>query len=73
MRTLDIGLRVADLERSLAFYTRLGYQKLGEVPETPRTGFRAELQTVFPAVTCSVQSSFLTGLMSSEHGIVGNG
>jgi lactoylglutathione lyase len=34
MRTLHIGLRVADLERSLAFYTRLGYQKLGEVPET---------------------------------------
>ena len=34
MRTLHIGLRVADLERSLAFYTGLGYQKLGEVPET---------------------------------------
>ena len=34
MRTLHIGLRVADLERSLEFYTRLGYQKLGEVPET---------------------------------------
>lgn len=30
-----MGLRVADLERSLAFYTTLGYQKLGEVPETP--------------------------------------
>src|SRR3712207_2932903 len=34
MRTLHIGLRVADLERSLAFYAGLGYQKLGEVPET---------------------------------------
>ena len=34
MRTLHIGLRVADLARSLAFYTGLGYQKLGEVPET---------------------------------------
>ena len=34
MRTLHVGLRVADLERSLAFYTELGYQKLGEVPET---------------------------------------
>jgi lactoylglutathione lyase len=34
MRTLHISLRVADLERSLAFYTSLGYQKLGEVPET---------------------------------------
>jgi lactoylglutathione lyase len=34
MRTLHIGLRVADLERSLVFYTRLGYQVLGTVPET---------------------------------------
>ena len=34
MRTLHIGLRVADLERSLAFYTGLGYDVLGKVPET---------------------------------------
>ena len=34
MRTLHIGLRVADLERSLTFYTSLGYEVLGEVPET---------------------------------------
>jgi lactoylglutathione lyase len=34
MRTLHIGLRVADLERSLAFYTVLGYEVLGAVPET---------------------------------------
>jgi lactoylglutathione lyase len=34
MRTLHIGLRVADLERSLAFYVDLGYEVLGEVPET---------------------------------------
>jgi lactoylglutathione lyase len=34
MRTLHIGLRVADLERSLAFYTGLGYDVLGTVPET---------------------------------------
>ena len=37
------------------------------------TGFRAELDTVFPAVTCSVQSSLLTGLRPGRHGIVGNG
>ena len=35
MRTLHIGLRVADLERSLAFYTALGYEVVGSVPETP--------------------------------------
>ncbi|WP_149259799.1 VOC family protein [Actinomadura sp. K4S16] len=34
MRMLHIGLRVTDLERSLAFYTALGYTKLGSVPET---------------------------------------
>ncbi|GAA4837347.1 nucleotide pyrophosphatase/phosphodiesterase family protein [Kitasatospora terrestris] len=36
-------------------------------------GFTARLDTVLPAVTCSVQSTFLTGLMPAEHGIVGNG
>jgi lactoylglutathione lyase len=34
MRTLHFGLRVADLDRSLAFYTALGYRVLGTVPET---------------------------------------
>ncbi|HEY0641480.1 MAG TPA: nucleotide pyrophosphatase/phosphodiesterase family protein [Pseudonocardiaceae bacterium] len=38
-----------------------------------RTGWQAELGTVLPAVTCSAQSTFLTGLMPREHGIVGNG
>jgi predicted AlkP superfamily pyrophosphatase or phosphodiesterase len=31
------------------------------------------LGTVLPAVTCSMQSTFLTGLLPCEHGIVGNG
>lgn len=31
------------------------------------------LQTVTPAVTCSVQASFMTGLSPQQHGIVGNG
>ena len=34
MRTLHVGLRVADLERSLAFYTSLGFEVVGRVPET---------------------------------------
>ena len=34
MRTLHVGLRVADLERSLAFYTGVGYEVIGNVPET---------------------------------------
>jgi lactoylglutathione lyase len=35
MRTLHFGLRVADLERSLAFYTAVGYGVVGTVPQTP--------------------------------------
>jgi lactoylglutathione lyase len=34
MRTLHFGLRVADLDRSLAFYTAVGYEVVGEVPST---------------------------------------
>ncbi|MGW2282407.1 alkaline phosphatase family protein [Streptomyces sp. NPDC001770] len=38
-----------------------------------RTGSRAHLDTVLPAVTCTAQSTFLTGTTPAEHGIVGNG
>ena len=33
----------------------------------------APIRTIMPAVTCSVQSTYLTGKMPSDHGIVGNG
>ena len=36
-------------------------------------GWQAELGTVLPAVTCSVQATLLTGALAREHGIVGNG
>ncbi|WP_460071187.1 alkaline phosphatase family protein [Streptomyces sp. YKOK-I1] len=36
-------------------------------------GFQARLDTVLPAVTCSVQSTLLTGAPPAEHGVVGNG
>ena len=35
MRTLHVGLRVSDLERSLVFYTSLGYVVVGTVEGTP--------------------------------------
>lgn len=38
-----------------------------------RSGSRAALGTVLPAVTCAAQSTFLTGTTPAEHGIVGNG
>ena len=33
----------------------------------------ATVEPVLPAVTCSVQATYLTGKMPNEHGIVGNG
>ncbi|OON81788.1 nucleotide pyrophosphatase/phosphodiesterase family protein [Streptomyces tsukubensis] len=38
-----------------------------------RSGSSAPLGTVLPAVTCAAQSTFLTGTLPAEHGIVGNG
>lgn len=48
-------------------------------PHTPNlsrfaaSGCLRPLETVTPAVTCSAQATFLTGLPPSGHGIVGNG
>ncbi|MEW2636404.1 nucleotide pyrophosphatase/phosphodiesterase family protein [Streptomyces sp. NPDC048389] len=36
-------------------------------------GSQAHLTTVLPAVTCAAQSTFLTGALPAEHGIVANG
>jgi len=36
-------------------------------------GWQAPLETVLPAVTCSVQSTILTGTPPRDHGAVGNG
>jgi len=36
-------------------------------------GALRQLRTITPAVTCSVQSTFVTGTLPREHGIVGNG
>ncbi|MFJ9026898.1 alkaline phosphatase family protein, partial [Streptomyces sp. NPDC102259] len=38
-----------------------------------QAGSLAPLGTVLPAVTCAAQSTFLTGALPAEHGIVGNG
>lgn len=35
MRTLHVGLRVADPDRALAFYEALGYAVVGRVPDSP--------------------------------------
>jgi predicted AlkP superfamily pyrophosphatase or phosphodiesterase len=38
-----------------------------------QAGACRHLRTITPAVTCSVQATFLTGLTPSQHGIVANG
>nr|MDQ3308658.1 alkaline phosphatase family protein [Gemmatimonadota bacterium] len=38
-----------------------------------RQGGMRPLRTVLPAVTCSVQSTFTTGLLPRDHGCVANG
>jgi predicted AlkP superfamily pyrophosphatase or phosphodiesterase len=58
---IAVGLRPKDLVHAPVL------RGLGE------HGFMAPLDTVFPAVTCSVQATFLTGLKPSGHGAVGNG
>ncbi|MGI6879711.1 alkaline phosphatase family protein [Microbacterium sp. gxy059] len=51
-------------------------QALEHMPTLRRLADRgrtARLNTILPAVTCSVQSTILTGRPPREHGIVGNG
>lgn len=55
----------------------LTHEMLG--PDTPhlsrlaKDGFARPMGTVLPAVTCSAQSTILTGELPREHGIVANG
>ena len=48
-------------------------------PDTPHLnalaadGATAPIRAITPAVTCSAQATFLTGLLPRDHGIVGNG
>ncbi len=55
----------------------LTHEMLGErTPHLRRLanrGFSRPMGTILPAVTCSAQSTLLTGLMPREHGVVGNG
>ncbi|GAB2917486.1 hypothetical protein GCM10027075_16810 [Streptomyces heilongjiangensis] len=38
-----------------------------------RSGSRAHLGTLLPAATCAAQSTFRTGSLPAEHGVVGDG
>jgi predicted AlkP superfamily pyrophosphatase or phosphodiesterase len=47
--------------------------EMPQVAEFSRRGKLATIAPVLPAVTCSVQATYLTGRWPSDHGIVGNG
>ncbi len=55
----------------------LTYDMIGDntpnIRSLMKEGFGAPMETVMPAVTCTVQASMLTGKMPAETGIVANG
>lgn len=54
-------------------YEHLDSGLLPNIIEITETGEAARLEPVFPAVTCTVQASILSGKYPREHGIVSNG
>ena len=48
-------------------------QDMPHVSALARAGAVRPLTTVMPAVTCTVQATFMTGLKPCDHGIVANG
>ena len=47
--------------------------KMPRLAAFAREGHSAAIRPAFPAVTCTAQSTYLTGTPPSQHGIVGNG
>jgi predicted AlkP superfamily pyrophosphatase or phosphodiesterase len=62
-----VVLNVVGLTRSL-----LG-PAMPRISAFANAGTSTAIHPAFPAVTCSAQSSYLTGLTPAQHGIVGNG
>jgi predicted AlkP superfamily pyrophosphatase or phosphodiesterase len=58
-----VGLEVEHLESGL----------IPNIAKIAEAGEYAKLEPVFPAVTCTVQASILSGKYPREHGIIGNG
>ncbi len=72
----DGGGRVSRRPVLLLDVVGLTPRALEDMPRLGRvaaSGASAPVDTVLPAVTCSVQATFLTGAMPAEHGVVGNG
>ena len=70
---------ISDMTKPLLILNVVGltHEMLG--PNTPHlsrlteSGFARPMGTVLPAVTCSAQSTILTGTLPRDHGAVGNG
>src|ERR1700722_19941965 len=67
MMRRTVVLNVVGLTRSLM---NSGMPRLAAFA---RSGQSTTIRPAFPAVTCTAQSSYLTGLPPAAHGIVGNG
>jgi predicted AlkP superfamily pyrophosphatase or phosphodiesterase len=67
------------MSRRVAILNVVGLTRSGIGPNTPhiqafaRRGSTASIRPAFPAVTCTAQSAYLTGLTPAGHGIVANG
>ncbi|GAB3266644.1 alkaline phosphatase family protein [Kineosporia babensis] len=48
-------------------------EHMPRVAAVGKEGFTAGIGSILPAVTCSVQATYLTGKLPTDHGIVGNG
>jgi predicted AlkP superfamily pyrophosphatase or phosphodiesterase len=54
----------------------LEYGQIGDLPNIAKiaaSGQAARMEPAFPAVTCTVQASVLSGKYPDEHGIISNG
>jgi lactoylglutathione lyase len=69
VRTLHIGLRVADLKRSLAFYGALGYEVVGRVPATSLGDLTMIKLPDDPFVTVELVSRSSAGTSSGGSGL----
>lgn len=69
MKTLHIGLRVAHLERALAFYEALGYEVVGSVPATSLGDLTMIKLPGDPFVTIELVSRFPASLASGRNAL----
>ena len=51
----------------------LSYDLVAAAPDLSSTLAFQKTETIFPALTCSVQASFKTAGLSREHGMISNG